>query len=251
MSSWFGLLRKDYQISKKWFFAWLLFLLVLFLSSFVLDHFMEASVSTFTTLLLLFLSQFAYMAVMMAQFLQVEAKKAQLWLHNPSSGKKLLGSKLFLSAFYQIVSLAVTNVFGWIVLEEPELQKINEIITWKDVLILNFSTFYVGFHFSCLYMFSWTLYHSFMKNPFMRAIRWLLSLSMVIVCMLLEFMILIVFEHFGFIKPFNIEFIYSHNQWSMTLPPFEVPVVSVIMYFLIGVALFFYSSLLLDKKVEV
>ncbi|RLQ98103.1 hypothetical protein [Falsibacillus albus] len=261
MDSFSGLLRKDYHLSKSWMLTWFIFMLLILFLAFGVSEYTDQRLVVFAALMILGFTHLWFIPGIMMSYLRVEAK-TQLWLHNPQSTKVLILSKVAIALMYQIISQLFLTVAGLLILNyylTPDM--INGISGMghlaKPIFLLNIFLIAFSLYVTCWILFYWTVYHALGKYPRIKRMRWLVLLLFFIVWNSLESLFLRISLFKQWLYTWKIQalgggsFHYENNQWTTEVSTTMIPIIPFILYTVLGICLFYLSSWLLDKKVEV
>lgn len=260
MSSFLGLLRKDFYLMRFWYLVWLVLLLLVMIGSFSLAEWISIPSAVVPFLIVLTGFQFLLMPLMIMSVLRVEGK-TQLWLYNPQSSAKLILSKLTIGIIFQLVSQFLIGIYGLIIinylLNEGQILSINQFLTFKVGFIFEIGILASSIYMSVWVVFLWTIYHSLGKYPTIRNFRWLAVILVLFLYNLSESLLLLIKPFQSFIGMVKVELNilpklnYEQQGWNITYTESPFPLIPIILYFLLTIIIFFIASKLLDRKVEV
>ena len=114
MNSLVGLVKKDLLISRFLFIVWFAINILFMIGSFFLSKYMHEPMVPIGIFIMLLVLNTMLIPVLVSASLRVEGK-TQLWLYNPQSSTKLLLSKIITAVSYQVISLILLFVYGYIV----------------------------------------------------------------------------------------------------------------------------------------
>jgi hypothetical protein len=189
-------------------------------------------------------------------------EKSQLWLHNPHSTSKLLGSKLVTAIYLQAVSIVFALLLLTLTVNFAAAEMIGkfelEFITISSVVSMVVQVTVSGLELGMYYMFFWTIYHVMGQYHYVLKFRMVLFILLIMFFFMaanfLESHVLTVFETvlpvpFEMAKFMNVYMEedgigFRSSAETMTLA-------GVIITLLKVVWLFSLSSWLLNKVVEV
>lgn len=258
MSQFRGLLKKEFNAGKLEVFILLIVLaLAIFLTLLLGNN--ENPITYFIPAILILIFHVFYLSIYMFVSLQKESKQLHLWLHNPQPGRNLLAAKLLNGLVAFVVSFTISLIFAYYTANQfiPD-EYIPNIFSSQIILII---LTFVGYsiYMALWIILLWVLYRV-IKNIFGK-FSWLV-------------MIIVIFAGSWLLEKFNeSKFYYSLSQWGKIdfdltsfyynkIPnssgigieidklPF-ISIGSIAYYLLLMLLLFFVSSWLLDKKVEV
>lgn len=258
MSPFKGLLKKEFNAVKLEVSILLIVLaLAIFLTILVGSSYNPIIyfISAFSIVIL----HIFYLPIYTFVSLQKESKQIHLWLHNPQPGRNLLAAKLLNGLLAFAVSFTISLIFVYYTANQfiPDEYIPNVLSSQVILLILTFVGYSIYMAFWIILL--WVLYRV-IKNIFGK-FSWLV-------------MIIVIFAGSWLLEKFNeSKFYYSLSQWGKIdfnftsfyynkIPnssgfeieidklPF-ISIGSIAYYLLLMLLLFFVSSWLLDKKVEV
>ncbi|WP_042462141.1 hypothetical protein [Neobacillus dielmonensis] len=258
MSAFQGLVKKDFAISKVWFFSWIILISLILCLPMALEIYLHSPLSFLPMVVVLVLLFHAvFLPCMLLSMLRLEGK-TQLWLYNPQSSRSLLLSKLTVSLVYQVVAQIYLTAVGLVIYHfyKNEIH-IESSDLFDGAVIANAGLLLFSLYVSCWALLYWTIFHSLNKFPAIKNWRWL-------VILLLFFVYNAISTFFGKIEPLK-EFVhkwtipvlagvhtsYKQDGWEIRLNAMDIPVLGILLYALIAIVLFLISCWLLDRKVEV
>jgi hypothetical protein len=253
MTAFLGLVKKDMMLMRFWYVVWLVFTLISMAGGFIISKWLsELSVIVPVYIMLMGLQLFL-MPIMLSTALRIEGK-SQLWLYNPQSSKKLLLAKLSAVSIFQGGSQLILALYGLvmakILVEKGVISSFSDFLPLKQGFFIHLGIFSMSAYMCFWIMFLWTVYHSFGRYSAIKNFRWLV---VILVCGTYN-----VFEAFLFklkvikepLFTFTVKY-ESGRGWTIPYTEVSLPIVPIIVYSLISIALFLIASRLLDKKVEV
>lgn len=262
MNSWKGLLLKEFRFTRMSFFITLLLLTVLYLfinfnsfNFFNLD--LESKLeSRFLISFFLIALHVLYLPSYIFSSLHSESKQLHLWLHNPQSSQKLLLAKLFNGLFALIISLVVSCTFGlYSVLQfiNIGIVDISYSIIFKNGLAIVIHIVGVSIYLAIFLIFVWVIYQVAKKQ--IGKFSWLIVIATLIIpTWILEKIestkVFNLLTQWGKIDLSSITNNFISEEYTIASTP-SMYVGIYVFYLIIIVGLFFLSSWLIDKKVEV
>ncbi|MBP2259000.1 hypothetical protein [Virgibacillus alimentarius] len=260
MTAFKGLLKKDFYISRHWMITILVGDLVLLLVPLGLGIYIDEPLSFMPIVLFMLLGfHIFFQPTMLLQMLHLEGK-TQLWLYNTQSSRRLFISKFIVAFSYQFISQVFLTGIGFII-----FQFIKDIVDihiplqtlFKGTVIFNVALLLIALYFACWVIFYWSIYHSLSRLIPTGFFRWLILFLLFVGYNLISAFI----AKIGFISELvskwtvpvmiNQTFTYTDGAWETGVNAVDFPVMIFIVYVFLGFALFFFSSWLLDRKVEV
>ncbi|WP_226680752.1 hypothetical protein [Sutcliffiella horikoshii] len=253
-----GLIRKEWLLSKN------TFVLLLCFKLFIWAVVLGGSVFTKNHELLYIATSMIigihviYITMMVGSGLSLE-EKSQMWLHNPRSTSLILGSKLLTGIWLQITSLCMAFLLLGItvIFFDPGGTTVN-LITAESIFQMIVLITVSGLELAMFYTFYWAIYHSMGKFNYLAKFKVVLFTLFVIVSLLLILFVekqLLAGLHS--ILPFPIEmtkflnvYIGEDGLWISSGGE-EISWVGLLFSTLKITGLFFLSSWLLNKAVEV
>ena len=262
MNSWIGLLKKELYLSKTNVLIALVGLVVAIIASFFIARSVDEPAVMFGISLVILGFHIFNLGIYMLNSLQVESRQLHLWLHSPQPASKLLMAKLVNGFGALLLSLLVSILFV--------IYAGNQSLAYYDITILDWSAvsqvmgaiiFYLvhmAIYFAIWVIFYWTI-HQVIKG-------YIGKFSIVIT------ILLFIFTQWGFAWLTESKIYYLLTGWgklpirfdqSTFISMFSVPpdvingeiellfLGEYLFYVLLSVGLFFLSSWLIDRKVEV
>ncbi|MGE8206130.1 hypothetical protein ACQKP0_16520 [Heyndrickxia sp. NPDC080065] len=254
MTAFKGLLKKDFCITRFWFFTWLIIMVLLMLASIVIAVRIEEPMITVGLVVMLLVGNLVFLPISLLTSLRLEGK-TQIWLYNPHSSKFLILSKITVALLYQLISLGVIAIYSLLIVHYIVIDKTSGIINvlfWADISVIC-----IGLYLSCWILFYWSIYHSLSKYPAIRKFKWLVIVLTIFVCNTIEVLLLKIKWFVTWINkwkvsiPLDRSFNYQNHAWHAKVELVDVSIIPIIIYAIVGILLFMLSSWLLDRKVEV
>lgn len=252
-----GLLKKDYRISRQYFWIWTGVLVLALAAGIGLSIYASQPAGTLPVLVLTSFVHFAFAPVFMLSLLNLESK-TQLWLYTPRRGIELILSKYGVIFSYQVVLQILLSFYAAFIIfwfGREVYEPISFRLFLEAAVLLNALLLIVGFYLTTWLTFLWTVFHS-LKN-LAKTIRWIIVIGTVLLYNIVESFLLSLKPIKDLINKFNVEVIseaalsYKDEQWSVMFGSTDIPVLPLIYYALLMVILITAASKLLEQKVEV
>lgn len=253
MSPWFGLLKKEYRLSRTGILIGLIFLIVLLLSIFSFGPKGNTALFVLTSVLLMLHS--FYLSIYMFFSLKTEGGHLHLWLHNTHSAKALLLAKLINGIVGLIISFAINYVFVILAINKLNYLSSNLINT---LLLLSGNIIGYSIYLAMWIVFIWVVFQV-SKGKIGSYFSWFISVGAIIIptWLLGKFRETSIFKHltnWGYIDisefgHFVKELFVDNPNVIVESDSFKIGV--LLFYFLLTILLFLISSWLIDEKVEV
>jgi hypothetical protein len=252
-----GLLKKDYRISRQYFWIWAGVLVLALAAGIGLSAYTSQPAGTLPVLVLTGFAHFAFAPVLMLTLLNLEAK-TQLWLYTPRRGIELILSKFGVIFSYQLVLQIVLSIYAAFIIfwfGREVYDPIGFRLFFEAAALLNGLLLMVGLYLTTWLTFLWTVFHSL--RTLVKAVRWFIVIGTVIVYNTVESYLLSLEPIKNFITKFNVEVIseaalsYNDEQWSVMLESTDIPVIPFFYYASLIIILITAASKLLEQKVEV
>ncbi|MGP7816869.1 hypothetical protein [Niallia sp. 01092] len=254
MKAFKGLLKKDLKLSKTMFYTFLIMMAIMIATGFGFSGYYQKFDIVAVFAFGLVGAHVIYLPLSIYSSLRVEGK-TQLWLHNPNSSILLLLSKILSSFIFAVISLTISILFATICLRMSD--QMNLIFTRTELLFMGIFILSISDFMSIWGIFYWVIYHSLAKITWLKKIRWLLLFLMwnaweAVTNFLDKLSFIKELKQIGVIKIGNaLQFQGSEGSFSTSIESTEVSLVVIAGYLCITIILFFISSWLLDRKVEV
>jgi hypothetical protein len=256
-----GLMRKDWLLIKN------SFIFLLFTMFFVWFVGLGWAVFTGNATILLFITlmiiaaHILYVTWIVGAGLYME-EKSQLWLHNPHSTSKLLGSKLVTAIYLQAVSILFALLLLTLTVNFAAADMIGkfemEFMTIHSVMSVVVQVTVSGLELGMYFMFFWTIYHVMGQYYYVMKFRIVLFiLFIVLFFMAVNFVESHVLTVFKTVLPVPLEMAKFMNVYieedglGVRSSTETITLAGVIITLLKVVGLFSLSSWLLNKVVEV
>lgn len=252
MKAFKGLLKKDLYIAKYTIFTWLIFLFLVMFGSIIFANYLNEPMVIVGFATMLMVAHLGVLPLSVLNFLKKEGK-TQLWLYNPQSSTALLASKIAVAVVFQVISQILLIIFSYFVLETLHISGVG----LSSLLIVHGAIFASATYYMCWVIFYWCVYHSLDRFPSLSKFRWVVIVLMIFTFNLIEMIFLKIQAFKEYLYQWTVslpgdqQFSYTDGSWSMNLHAVEAPVIPIILYFILGVCLLFFSNRLLDRKVEV
>lgn len=254
MKAFKGLLRKDLKITIGYFYTILIFMAIAYAAGWFLSGYYSTSMLAGTISIALIIAHVIYLPGSLLTSLNLEGK-TQLWLHNPASSVQLLLSKLMACSILSLCSAVLITIITIISL--LPIAEFQEMFTAFDIVFMAAAIWLISFYLSIWVIFYWTVYHSLGAILWLKKFRWIILIAFFYGWELLK-------EQFGkisFIKDlkeigmFNLGRAFQMetgmNSFQATFEATDISVFVLAGYCLTALVIFWVSSWLLDKKVEV
>lgn len=253
INSWIGLLKKEYRLSKVFVFTWFI---ILISSIILVNIFMEnQSANRFAIASIILILHVIYLPLYMFYSLRVEADHLHLWLHSSHPARNLILAKLLNGLLSFLISLSISISYLYITIKNLGDFGIN-----STAIALNATFIGYSIYLSMWVVFIWVIYQVIKKIA--GRFTWLIFVGLVTFGFWLMDIIrksntYEILTDWGRI---NLPYInYSleeglRNTANINIHIEEVPHIDLGVIFskiLIILGLFFLSSWLIDKKVEV
>lgn len=262
MNAWGGLWRKEFRQHRLSMVVWIAAEIVFFFAIYSLmarfEGTREAMLALFIVLVVLF--HIILCAVYLRNSLHQEAKRLNLWLHNPQPGYRLLLSKVVNAIGYLLVSMAISYVVVVFPFHDL-LTHLGVSITRSDfarfsgVLFAQLAAFSVFL--GIWVMFFWVVYRVMVTRIGKWAVAALIFIILLIGNGLDWFEKTALFSsltHWGGVAvvPSGLEFTMSEQHVDFEVGHmFTLHAGFYVFWLVILMILFFLSSWLIDKKIEV
>ncbi|MCM3616635.1 hypothetical protein M3936_03465 [Sutcliffiella horikoshii] len=256
-----GLLRKEWLLLRNTFLLLICSMLFIWVVGFGWSLLTGNAdiLLLFTTMIIV--AHVLYVTWIVGAGLNME-EKSQLWLHNPNSTMTLLGSKLFTGIYLQIISILVALLLLVITVNLSVMEMIGqfelETLTIQMVFSVVIQVVVSGLELGMYYMFFWSIYHGmgrFHKILKFRVVLFIAFIILFITAMnYLESYLLTGFET---VLPVPIEmgkfmgFYIEGDGISVSSDGETTTLANIIISIIKAAGLFYLSSLLLNKAVEV
>lgn len=255
-----GLLKKDFLLIKTYLWIWLAGVVLLYAAGASFASYRDRFDLVFPFLIALFAGHAVILPITAAILLKAE-EKGQYWLHGTAGGKKLLSSKLLISAVVTIASLFVTNVLTlfslWVSeFEDYSIWPHGEFPLFEGVLF-NGGVLFGALYFAIWGLFLWALFHSMSQYPGLKKFRWIIIIAVyfitqTIITRIAEWSAVKTFLQSSSIQVGSPESnIGQFDGVRFTMSGGEFLVWPVILSIVGLCLLFFAAGWLLDRKVEV
>jgi hypothetical protein len=240
MAAWSALFKKDFRLTRTIFFVGLVINLLILLLALVVDKYL------FIPLLAGIVFHVFYLPIMLFTSLKTEAGQLHLWLHNPQSAVTLLLSKILNGIVMTVVSLVVLySMAGILIFSRFSLIEAYWTDAWMAGLMIFPHIIMISMDIGVWVILLWSLYHA-LKYRFGRW-TWLTLLGVVTI----PHWIHALFESSNLYKLLT--------QWGrleLSFPTFSIDPIPLytgeyLYSFIIIVGLFYLSSWIIDRKVEV
>lgn len=246
MIAWVGLLKKDFKLTKTVFFAGLAINFLMLMLALYVGSKAEDKLFIFIPLLVAVALHVIYFPIMLFISLKTESNQLHLWLHNPQPASTLLLSKIMNGLMMLVISLISLYVMaGLLSIPKFSLFKAYWTDTWTAGLLIFFHIIVVSIYFGIGVILLWSLYQFFKYR--IGRLRWLVIIGVVIIpCLILELFqstaLYVLLTGWG-----------SINYTFPTFPvdPIQAYAGEYLYNLLLIIGLFYLSTWIIDKKVEV
>jgi hypothetical protein len=258
MNAFRGLLWKDFQTSKIWFYGWLAIILFIYVLGLILGRVTGEETISVVFIFMLGFFHLAVMPVIVFSMLRVEGK-TQLWLHSPQSGFTLIFPKLIIAFIYSTLSFLLVDVLGMMSLSMLPEGTFFSYWPVKEGVLFNLGISIFAFNFTIWTFFLWTFYHALTKFPSIKNVRWLFIVGVIIgyqsiTALFMSFKwVQKLFESFTIDIPSGFIFTVGEGNTNFGFQSDVIPFPILPFAFegLVMISLFIISCWLLDRKVEV
>ncbi|MDZ5470863.1 hypothetical protein SM124_03765 (plasmid) [Bacillus sp. 31A1R] len=255
MDAFKGLYKKELLISRHLFFTGLGLLILAFIGGIGLGRLFEEptvfSVVTFLTLSVHVL----YIPGFLLSTLTIEGK-SQLWLHNPNSGVTLFMAKLAAAITYFIISIVINIVISGIAISRVDFN--DEYFFFKGSIFGQLSFMGWGVLLTSIYLgiwmiFYWTLFQTMKNIPIINKFRWWVIIIIWFGISSISQYIrnLPFYKNISELKVVDITTIWGTGPGGLFNQSIEISIITVLLYVLVAVGVFFSAVRLLERKVEV
>jgi hypothetical protein len=246
MRAWAGLFKKDFKLTRTVFFIGLVFNFLFLLLALYVGTKVDNKLLMFIPLLIAVVFHVLYFPIMVFISLKTEANQLHLWLHNPQSGAKLILSKVLNGIIMTVVSLVVLYVMTGLLII-PNFSFVEAY--WPDAWVAGMLAFLhiiiVTVAIGVWVIFLWTTYQ-FFKCRIGRW-SWLALLGTFIIiaaaCAIFESTNLYaLITEWGSLEM---------NFTTFPMDPIQAYAGQYLYNFIFFLGLFYVSTWMIDKKVEV
>ncbi|WP_404449563.1 hypothetical protein LG307_07805 [Sutcliffiella horikoshii] len=251
-----GLMRKEWLLSKNTFIfltCFKLFIWAVVLGGCLLTNNYEFLFIATTMIVGIHV---IYITMMVGSGLSIE-EKSQMWLHNPRSINMILGSKILTGMILQLISLLVAFLLLGITVIFFR-SSIEHFLTVGSIIQMSVQLTFSGLELAIFYTFYWTVYHSMGKFYYLAKFKVVLFTLFIIASFTLILLIekqLLAGLHS--ILPVPIEMTQFMNVYieedglSIQSGAEKISLAGILISSIKIMVLYFLSSLLLNKVVEV
>ncbi|WP_219836200.1 hypothetical protein [Paenibacillus sp. R14(2021)] len=244
MASWTAFFKKDFRLTRTFFFVGLVINLLILLVALLVAG--GETLYPFIPLLAAIVLHVLYLPILLLISLKTEAGQLHLWLHNPRSAVSLLISKILNGIVMTVGSLVVLYAMaGMLIISRFRLIEAHWTDTWRAGLLIFIHVIMLSVMIGVWVIFLWSLYHA-LKYRIGR-LTWLALIGAVILPAWIGAL-------------FDSTNVYKHlMQWGsleMNFPTFAIDPIPAyageyLYHFIIIIGLFYLSAWIIDKKVEV
>ncbi|WP_270181090.1 hypothetical protein [Alkalihalobacillus sp. CinArs1] len=256
MMNWSGLFRKEFRVTRTFLFAVIAFDIVMMIGIFVASERWEVPYLTAIVGGVLAFMHMFFLPIYLLISLNSEGRKLHLWLHNPQSGSRLIGAKVLNGLLALLISLVVVSVLSLIAFN---LETADIVLPIDNVWLLGAYVLAVilagALTMGIWVTFYWTAYQ--VLKTYIG--RWALLVVLVLIGLISWFggwfsgtragEALMDWGYVQFPSPLSMEVTQEAFEISTSTVPF--PIGNVIFDTILLVVIFFVTSWLLDRKVEV
>jgi hypothetical protein len=175
-----GLLKKDFLIVKTYLWIWLAAVPILYAGGAAFASYHDRFYLVFSFLIALYVGHMVILPVAATILLRAE-EKGQYWLHGTAGGKKLLSSKLLISALVMIASLFVTNIlmlFSLLVAVPKDYSILHQgKLPLFEGVLFNGGIIFGAMYFTLWGLFLWSMFHSMSQYPILKKFRWIIIIA--------------------------------------------------------------------------
>lgn len=256
MNAWNGLIKKEFRLGRTAFLIDFLGKALIYLAAYLYSLKINQPLVLLSISMLIVIPHIFYLLGYMFYSLNAESKNLHLWLHNPQPGSRLLLSKLLTGVSAFVASLFLNSLILWYSLLQSF--NFNEIILNKVIKLGFFiitNIFGASIFLAMWFIFIWAVFVVLKKQ--IGRLSWLAGLGLVIIPTLImdkfeQTKIYELLTNWGKIKfsffDININYYFPENV-EISAPNVAIGV--YVFYAVITIGLFFLSSWLIDRKVEV
>ncbi|WP_085524148.1 hypothetical protein [Tuberibacillus sp. Marseille-P3662] len=256
MQAFWGQLKKDFYLGRSMIIITIIGLIVLFMVGQFLELYFNIERLVTGLWAMIIAPHIFYLWAYMAVSLNVETNKFHLWLHTPLSGFQLLISKFINGLVAMVISFAIAcSVFLWM-----SFQELNQAILLQYGFILAVHLFLFAIYIAIWFIFYWTIFQYFKKK--IGSFAWLIIIGLFIAISwgmgkLRSSALYDTLTTWGSMTSQKaMENLVDSNIGALSFqvqPNGELTVYAgfYIFYLILCVILIWFSSWLLDKKIEV
>lgn len=246
MSSWTGLLKKDFRLTRTVFFAGVVINILIFMLAMFVDTKSAEPLFMFIPLVTAVLLHVFYFPIVLFISLKTEGNQLHLWLHNPQSAATLLCSKALNVMLKMTASLVV--LYGMLAVLLPSKFSLIEDY-WTDISVTAPLVFLhiilISVYLGVWVMFFWTLYHYF-KIRFGRW-SWPAVIVTVILCSLITASVESTKLYMLLTQWGGMELSFSTDS----IEAIQLYAGEYLYHLIVSIGLLYLSAWIIDNKVEV
>lgn len=245
---------------RFWYFAWLIFTAISMIGGYLISNWLSEPNVLVPIYIMLLGLQLLLAPIMLLSALRQEGK-TQLWLYNPQSSKKLILAKMSAVFTFQVVSQLIMALYAFVIMTfltyKGEINTLSELLSFKPGLLIHLGILSASLYFSFWITFLWTVYHSLGKYPAIRNFRWLIIILIWGAFNTIEGILSrtqVMQQLFSFTANIDVTPKMDYEQgsgWNINYTDVPIPIIPIILYAIISIALILFASRLLDRKVEV
>lgn len=256
MNNWIGLLKKEFRLTRTFFFGILTFDLLIMVGFMIASANWETPYVTSVVGAILIGMHSLFLPFYLLTSLNTESRNIHLWLHNPHPGYKLLAAKMLNGFVAMLMSVSVVGIFALI----PYFQENTAINLAIDhiwlfgfyfLMIVSAATISTGIWITFYWMF-YQVIRTYIGKWALVLVFGLIGIMSWFGAWFSETVIAKTLTEWGAINlPSPINMSVSQQQFDLTLSTFPFYVGNIVFDFIILVIIFLVSCWLLDRKVEV
>ncbi|WP_186578955.1 hypothetical protein [Aquibacillus kalidii] len=259
MSPFTGLLMRDYRITRNSFLSNTIVMVLFFIFGISISSYFGEPAGTLPIIIISGIMIAAFHPISMFLLLKTEGKN-QLWLYSPRPSYMLVLSKFVVLWIYQLILqlLFTTYTIFCLYWYGKGVYPAVPVGTFTEIMMfINVALLLVGASFSCWVTLCWTVFHSLNRYPKLKPFRALIVILIIVIYNTFETLMARLDVVKDIITEYSIQFVstpslnYDGGGWEVMLEFAEVPVIPIIYYGFMSFLLFYISTKLLERKVEV
>lgn len=246
MTTWAALFRKDFRLTRTVFFVGLVINFLILLLTLYVEKNTGDNLYMFIPLLVAIVFHVLYLPIMLFISLRTEADQLHLWLHNPQSAVTLFLSKGLNGVIMMVVSLVVLyTMVGVLIIPRFGLIEAHWTDTWMAGVLIFPHIIMISMMIGVWVILLWSLYHALKY----RMGRW--TWSALLGSVILLNWVGALFESSNLYK--LLTYWISLEMYFPTFPIDPIPVYAgeYLYHLIVMIGLFYLSSWIMDRKVEV
>lgn len=245
MATWAALFKKDFRLTRTVFFVGLVINVLILLLAFYVEMNTGDNLYLFIPLVAAIVFHILYLPVILFISLKTEAGQLHVWLHNPQSAATLLLSKIVNGLIMTVVSLVVLYAMaGMLIFSKFSLIEAYWTDTWMAGLLIYPHIILVSMMISVWVILLWSLYHA-LKNRIGRW-TWYALLGSVIIPNWMGALFTSSPLYKLLVQWGSMEMNFS----TFSIDPIPLYTGEYLYDFIIIIGLFYLSSWIIDRKVE-